>query len=288
MKLYPFSNHFGALLQEIPEPGRGRHLWLFQVCVSGIHYASPQKLKRFLLQVAADRGWADRDFEKEIDDALYKVTAGQGQPADTPAMKWPPVNDSARLARNSFPPMFGTAPANLTAQQVLPSLFPGEPLLAFGQEVYSVTTMPLSDVLPVADKFAFLTPNPMTAEYGEKADGTLSKRCKANACATEQLKYLVVEFDLHEPPEWQAAQLSSLHSPACPLCLAVWSGGKSIHGWFNAAGLSPYEKKLFFLFAAYLGADRSLWDHSKVVRMPGGVRRTGERQAILYFEEEHL
>jgi hypothetical protein len=99
----------------------------------------------------------------------------------------------------------------------------------------------------------------------------------------EQLKYLVVEFDLHEPPEWQAAQLSSLHSPACPLCLAVWSGGKSIHGWFNAAGLSPYEKKLFFLFAAYLAPTGRSGTTPRCYRMPGGVRRTGRRQAILYL-----
>jgi hypothetical protein len=126
--------------------------------------------------------------------------------------------------------------------------------------------------------------NPMTAEVADNG----SKRNKTIASHPDARKYAVIEFDTRETRQEQAAVLSSLHSIRTPLVMAVWSGGKSIHGWFNVAALSPYEKLYFFRFAAYLGADESLFDMSKLVRMPGGRRNTGQHQGIIYWEPEHV
>jgi len=35
-----------------------------------------------------------------------------------------------------------------------------------------------------------------------------------------------------------------------------------------------------------LGADESLFDMSKLVRMPGGTRDNGQRQTVLYFNPQ--
>ena len=80
-------------------------------------------------------------------------------------------------------------------------------------------------------------------------------------------------------------RVSSLKKlPATPLIMAVWSGGKSIHGWYDLSALRRDAKRLFYQHARHLGADNALWNTAALVRMPGGRRDTGEDQPILYFQ----
>jgi hypothetical protein len=143
--------------------------------------------------------------------------------------------------------------------------------------------MRLEQAMLVAHAAQFVVPNPMTAETAPNG----SSRCKNNSTHPDHRRYAVIEFDTGEPRSMQTAVLSSLHTGQAPLVMAVWSAGKSIHGWFNVDGLTPHQKLQFFRFAAFLGADKSLFDITKLVRMPGG-QRDGTKQTILYFEEEHL
>jgi hypothetical protein len=116
---------------------------------------------------------------------------------------------------------------------------------------------------------------------GLTQEGKRSSRCHGNA--TRDRAYQVVEFD-QGTPDQQAAILSGLHTQGAPLILVVWSGSKSLHGWFDVRGLSDLEKREFFAQACRCGADRTLWDQSKLVRMPGGTRSSnGNRQSVLYF-----
>ena len=87
-----------------------------------------------------------------------------------------------------------------------------------------------------------------------------------------------------------------------PLALVVFSGSKSLHGWFFCAGQPEDRVQRFFDYAHSLGADSLLWTRSQFVRMPDGTRsdgKTGEaltaagikdvpagRQAVLYFDPE--
>lgn len=131
----------------------------------------------------------------------------------------------------------------------------------------------------------FIVANTMTAVTGINQSGKLSARCHDNA--TRSRRYQVIEFDRGTLQE-QAAILSSLHSSKTPLVLVVWSGGKSLHGWFHVERLSEYEKQRFFRHSVFLGADSSLWDPAKLVRMPGGRRDSGVRQEILHFNIEPI
>lgn len=279
--LYPFSPALAALLADPPAAGRGRHHWLFRVAAK-LHAAAwrPEKIREGLQAICADRGWEDR-AGKTVEDILAKLAGTDPADHANPfRIDWPAPNEDARRARFDFPPLFdpdegtGLAPAD-----VLPSLFPSNPLVCVGWDVNRFSTLPLAAVLPNAHCAPFIVANPMTAERAPNG----SVRSIANASPRHLRRHLVVEFDTGDGRAEQAAVLSSLHTPAMPLVLAVWSGGKSIHGWFDTSRADPSLHVALFSLAAHLGADETLFDMSKLVRMPGGTRSNGQPQVILYF-----
>jgi hypothetical protein len=71
-----------------------------------------------------------------------------------------------------------------------------------------------------------------------------------------------------------------------PLALVVHSGRKSLHGWFNCAGVSEEKVWRFFSYAVSLGADRANWTRSQFARMPDGLRENGRRQTVYFLNPE--
>lgn len=284
--LYPFSPALAAMLAAPPEAGRGRHHWLFRVAAK-LHAAAwrPEKIREGLQSICSDRGWEDR-AGKTIDDILAKLAGTNPAEYDNPfRLDWPAPNEAARRDRFDFPPIFdpdeGT---NLTPSDVLPALFPGNPLVCVGWAVNRFSTLPLAAILPNAHAAPYVVANAMAAEHAPNG----SVRSLANASPRRQRRHLVIEFDTADSRLEQAAVISSLHTPAMPLVLAVWSGGKSIHGWFDVSRADPSMHVALFALAVHLGADESLFDMSKLVRMPGGTRQNGERQTILHHNPKAL
>lgn len=278
--LYPFSPGCADLLARPPETGRGRHGWLWEVAVrlKGSRY-KPKKIEEALTKICAAKGWEDR--LPDVEDILDKLAAEGDAPRERKSGEdWPEPHDDARRARFGFPPIFAPeGDTGLKAADVLPVLFPGNPLVCFGWSQKRFTTLPLSALLPQAQVTPFIVANPMTAERAPNG----SRRSLAIASPPAARKHLVIELDTHETRAEQAAVLSSLHTPAAPLVLVVWSGGKSLHGWFDVSGLSPYLTRRLFRFAVWLGADESLFQMAALVRMPGGRRDNGQRQTIVHF-----
>ena len=280
MKLYPFSTKTLNALASPPEAGAGRHYWLWDVAVGLRNAGLPlPKLDAYMLILLTERGWHDRvkdwtDIRAKLSDpASLKPRATY----DTKTPDWPAANHDTRRARYDSSPLFDpNTPTSLTTQDVLAELFDPDTPLCIGWNTFTTTTEPLSTYLATAHRAEFIVANPMTATGG--------RRASVNATSRHKLRHLVIEFDTHDTREQQAAVLSSLSTSAHPLILAVWSGGKSIHGWYDVSSLTPYQRLVFFRHAVYLGADRSLWDRAKLVRMPGGIRSTGQRQPILYFK----
>jgi len=68
----------------------------------------------------------------------------------------------------------------------------------------------------------------------------------------------------------------------------VDSAGKSLHGWYPVYNLTESQAAAFFGKAVALGADQSVYDKCKLVRMPGGLRDGARRQRIVYYDEEAL
>jgi hypothetical protein len=91
----------------------------------------------------------------------------------------------------------------------------------------------------------------------------------------------------------QAAILERL-TRSRPLWLVVFSGSKSLQGWFPCRGESEEELHRWFnTEARRLGADPMTWCKSQFVRMPDGTRapnREGKsvRQSIEYYNPSVL
>jgi hypothetical protein len=89
-----------------------------------------------------------------------------------------------------------------------------------------------------------------------------------------------------------------------PLAAVVFSGSKSLHGWFYCKGASEEQLSKFMKYAVSLGADKRMWLPSQFCRMPGGYRMDPKRtdalrlygwddvpigrQALLYFNPQAL
>ena len=123
----------------------------------------------------------------------------------------------------------------------------------------------------------------MTNKIGTTQNGKKSTHSLDN---TGPRHYLVIEFDEGSLNQ-HAAVLYELAQKA-PLCLAVSSGGKSLHGWFDVKQSSTELQHAFMRRAVSLGADPATWTRCQFVRMPDGLRNNGNRQTIVYFNPNNI
>jgi hypothetical protein len=283
--LDPMPTHLRSLLSAAPAPGN-RNAWLFQVARNARRIASATKV-RIVLQRIAER-WPDRDFKPEIDRAVHRafeLPLPNGANHGKRSLQWPAVDAALWAQRAAGPIGFGLDPLSISTSDVLDSLFPGDPLLCMALDVRSAHTQPRSLWRHVEAGLQFIVANAMLAPTGLTQDGRESARCLANAC--KHKRYQVVEFDHGTVPE-QAAVLTSLQTDATPLVLVVWSGGKSLHGWYDVDELDADALTRYFGLAVAIGADASLWDPSKLVRLPGGRRSGIKLQPVLHFSPPHV
>lgn len=229
--------------------------------------------------LAEDRPIPDREIHSAIDYALNNSTS------TTP--RWPSVSiplkihaatriDGLDVLRDLS---LATPPA--LASQAVPVLFPGDPLICVGASSSRFTTGHLAE-FPALDFCQFIVPSPMSARTGKTQDGRESAHCLDN---TGPRRFIVVEFD-HGEIDDQASWLYWLATKA-PLIAVVFSGGKSLHGWFLCDGVDETQVEEFFADAVRIGADPRLWTRSQFARLPGGLR--GEvRQEIVFWNPEPL
>jgi len=286
MILTPYSASTARLLADPPATGKGRHLWLFKVAARLIHAgADPQDVERRLTDYAVRHGWRDRvrQIPKDIEKITRHVAQGVARPAAR--VSWPPANDNARRLLFKAPRLFEPEPCLATAADALAALYDPKELVCVAPAMTNAHTMRVLEFAPSAATLQFIVANPMRARSGRTQDGNPSARCLENAGDPDRRRFVVVEFDTGDALPDQAAVLSALSSPLAPLVMAVFSGGKSIHGWYRVDGL-PSKKHVLALFAyaVYLGADPSLWDMAKLVRFPGGIRDGNIPQPIFYLK----
>jgi hypothetical protein len=183
-----------------------------------------------------------------------------------------------------------------------------DPLICFGADD-RFWTRPFSAVRNLLHVHAQIVPSPMRSTHALTQSGTLSEHSKAG---TGDRAFLVLEFDFSKttpkgkPTVWapllqrceaewiaaldiQAALLAHLASER-PLWMTVFSGGRSLQGWFPCRGED--EEKLLSWFntsALRLGACSSTRCISQFVSMPDGERapnREGKsvRRSIVYYD----
>jgi hypothetical protein len=155
----------------------------------------------------------------------------------------------------------------------------GSGLICVGIGVSKFETAEYSDLVNRLSKYEFVVPNAMSALEGKrKSDGELSAHTLDN---TGPRQNIVVEFDDGATLDEQAARHIWL-SEFRDLRMVVFSGSKSLHGWYRATDEASDRK--FMEEAVRLGGDPKTWLKSQFVRMPNGQRENGTIQRVEFFD----
>jgi hypothetical protein len=205
-------------------------------------------------------------------------------------------------AGNSLVDLWKASPVRLESNQpntdeIIDILFPGHLLLCCAWNHHRFDTRIRTHWYKLSD-LQFIVPNPMTAPRGPTQQQKLSAHALSN---TGPRRFLIVEFDFDPNNSAEEARLIGrletegrdvrdlcaallLHlAEKAPLALVVYSGGKSLHGWFYCADTAENKVSRFFSYAVSLGGDQANWNRSQFARMPDGMRENGRRQTVYFF-----
>jgi hypothetical protein len=273
-------------IRPCPIEGLGVNKWTFRTaCLLFKRGWSETKVREYLAQHTTRTGRkADEEIERAIERAPRWIKGGKASsirkwPELCPARRQEAINNSKITVEE----LRGISPQKqMSAQEVLPILFPGDPLIWATMSVVSPgDTLPLRQWLPVAGIQQFIVPSPMIGR--DIPHNGKSRRCLTN---TGPRRFLVIESDIETADE-QAAILWHLARFA-PFVLAVHSAGKSVHGWFYVAKRAEKANRQFMEYAASLGADDATFVKCQPVRMPGGHRPNKGMQEILFFNSASI
>ena len=290
------------LLVSCPRAGNGVNLYIYKLARQ-LHYHHTEDEINEILRSCTD-GCGRTVPDEEILRAVQRtkrtawrpgrgpeaLRIDQPQPLRSFTPSWPEANEERREAiireGYSLADLWQESPCPLEnnenhAEEIIDQLFPGNPLLCCGTRKSWVSTRPREDWRGKLSSLQFIVPSPMSARTGFTQDGQVSQRALSN---TGPRRFLVVEFDADSTDD-HAALLRHLSGEA-PLALAVYSGGKSLHGWFFCERQPEQQVQAFMRYAVSLGADPATWTRNQLVRMPDGTRDDGERQGIYFFDPE--
>ena len=135
--------------------------------------------------------------------------------------------------------------------------------------------------------YRFLNPSTFKniAGIANPNDGNkISTRCNANV---KKRKYMLLEMDSKEPEQAERFNhFATLMAKFAPLTMAVDTGGKSVHYWFDASEVSPAMRRQFFTIACIHGADKTMGVLSQIARMPNTPASDEGRspQRLIYYD----
>ena len=173
-------------------------------------------------------------------------------------------------------------PGEIPSGAVIDTLFPGGGLLCLAASLASAVTRRREEFCGLEHDHQFMVPNLMTAEFGFTQDNRRSPRTNANVGPQT---FQVIEFDQGTLDE-QARIHLYLRSLGVPLAMVVFSGGKSLHGWYNQSKVGGVDRSRFRQFAAALGADRATFVPCQLVRTPTATRDGVVKQEVLFLHPE--
>ena len=303
----PIPQFASDLLATCPTSGEGVHNWLFRAA-RVLHHCRPLEEIEALLEAASHgcgRSVPAREIQAAVRDSkACEYVPGQSQRMSTkgfargkpslvaPPRGWPKRNaqvvDAICADGWGLADLWEASPVRLEdndprTESIIDELFPGNPWLCVGASSRRFGTRRREDWRGSLHGRQLIVPSPMTAKIGTTKAGRTSAHTLDN---TGPRRFLVVEFDTgtfddHAAVLWHLAGLA-------PLVLAVLSGNKSLHGWFNVQRSPEARQHRFMRYAVSLGADKATWTRSQFVRLPDGLRDNGTRQGIIYFNPERL
>jgi hypothetical protein len=172
-------------------------------------------------------------------------------------------------------------PEKLSPEQILSMIFGPSDLLVSGV-VDRFAVKPCEQWVVEGGVSEQVVPNPNRIAFGKTKKGSTSAHCRD---AVGPRHFLVIEFDDEElGHDRQATLIRFLRDVAGGrLRMLVDSGGKSLHGWFQA---SPCEAVnwSFMRLACRLGADPRMWLPEQFARTPNATRSNGAFQKTYYLD----
>lgn len=268
---------------------KGLHQEIFAAAAFLIEDGNSDEKTFEIIRAAAntvdERNVPDREINGAVRFARRKFEGGEV------TQKWPKLGESYRA---EIVAAYFDKGREMTSQEAtlsqdpafyLEALYRPANLVCGGYSAFEFVTRMRNEIRDYAlngVNFEYINPSPMSAFVGTNKDGAVSDHTESN---TGPKVYQIVEFDTGAIQE-HAAILAHL-SKKLPLALMVYSGGKSIHGWFYCKDAPPDFLTSFFSDACALGADPTLWSKSQFSRMPGMTNaKTNKKQAVLYYNSE--
>ena len=269
---------FFPKVKDCPPAGQGVHYWIFHVACTFTKAGIPEEKISKYCEERGTRTLQSNEVENAI--ASYKKLRNRkSRPSiklDQKLIKKTLRTGPSLLKLKNISPV--KTPTELSAGRYVDILFPDNCLICCGASSHTFTTRPKNEWFDKLDRLQFIVPSPMSAKRGFTQSGKVSSHTLSN---TGDRRFLVVEFDDGTLDE-QAAILHHLGTKF-PLTLIVFSGSKSLHGWFYVQGLEEHHIGEFFNYSCKLGCDPATWTKSQFVRIPNGKRKSGERQTVHYF-----
>jgi hypothetical protein len=284
--------------KECPTPGDGVNLWVARAACRLVEACVSDEDCESLIE-----GLMSRDPKR---DEIKRALAYAHGERHSNMPRWPSADNAAIARATANGPavekLIERSPQSISldgksrSAEYIGALFPGNPWLCCGQSdrVFS-TYRRCQWRAGVFGEKALIVPSPMSTQYGLTRDNP-PKKSQHTLSNTGPRKYLVIEFDKATCNE-QAALHWKLSQHGLLVCV-VFSGSKSLHGWYDADGEPENEVKEFFSYAVSLGADPRTWLRSQFVRMPDGLRTDGKqkeflglprgRQAVLYWNPPQI
>lgn len=302
MTLPAFLDQLLARPPRTGDPDGGVHKWMFRVSRQLHAHLPATQIMDLLAERLANCGRhvPRLEIEAAVVHSLPCAWKPRGGTTAPPRIRaWPAVDQAHReafvCAGGGLADLWEASPIRFEddashAEEIMDALFPGNPLLCCGWSKYRFDTRPREDWRGQLSKLQLIVPSAMTALRGLTQDSTPQKPIESAHTLnnTGPRQHLVVEFDklpgqdAPPPIDEQAALLLHLAGFA-PMRCALFSGGKSLHGWFHCAGQPEERLRRFFRYAVSLGADSVTWCRSQFVRMPDGQRDNGPRQTCYFF-----
>jgi len=236
--------------------------------------------------------------------AASRIWEGEGELVPDPegklAGELPDMREEMllRFRRTPSPTLLEASPhkTNLKPAAIIEALFDPEEIINIQQTRCEVGTLvkvkDLREKFPAAELagYKFLNPSTFRKEEGVPnpldPKGRIATRCNANVKARP---YMLLEIDGKDDAAVERFTTFALElARFVPLALAVATGGKSIHFWFDARAAKPSEVSAMFALACLHGADKALGVRSQIARMPNvsaGEEGRGA-QRVLYYDPE--
>ena len=273
-----------------PPPPSGINLWMLssaRKCRNAGYSTSQAEMMIYTYNGQARRPFKANEVRRAISRA-YETELAPIQQIKKPKQEWQPVKTMTSKAKPFLQRVTEdhlwyaspwTCDDGLTQEIILRELFPDpDGLICVGKSAFEFKTAKLADIKGL-EHCQFIVPCYMTKIKGLTQDGKESEHCLDN-CG--ERRFCVCDFD--EPKSEDHPTIIWYLAKFYHLTMALSSGGKSLHAWFEVA---KDEEESFWKLAISLGADPALMrNRSSFVRIPLGKRDNGNLQRIIHFNPD--